>query len=54
MNRKERLKQNPVPDRVWQKLGIYLFELYTKDYLCIVDYYSEYPEVSLLEDKTAS
>jgi hypothetical protein len=43
-----------IPDRPWQKVGADLFEIAGKDYLVIVDYYSKYPEVMLLCDKTAS
>ena len=41
------------PDRPWQKLGTDIFELYSKSYLIIVDYYSKYPELCLLRDKTS-
>ena len=30
-----------------------MFELYGRDYLIVVDYYSKYPEICLMADKTA-
>jgi hypothetical protein len=42
------------PDRTWQKVGLDLFVISGNVYLVIVDYYSKYPEVALLCDKTAS
>ena len=50
----ESLIPHPVPHRPWQKLGADIFSLKNKDYLLIVDYYSKYPEISMLHDKTAS
>ena len=49
-------QQEPLlqPHRPWQKLGTDIFSLINKDYLLIVDYYSKYPEISMLHDKTAS
>ncbi|XP_033127412.1 uncharacterized protein K02A2.6-like [Anneissia japonica] len=37
-----------IPTRPWQKVGMDLFELYAKDYLLIVDYYSGYFEINQL------
>ncbi|XP_014670297.1 PREDICTED: uncharacterized protein K02A2.6-like [Priapulus caudatus] len=51
---KEPLIPHDVPDRPWKKLGMDLFEYGAKDYLVVVDYYSKFPEISLLERKTAS
>jgi len=45
---------HPVPDRPWQKVGVDLFSFKQKDYILVVDYYSKYPEISRLPDKTAS
>ena len=52
-NQKEPLMPHETPDRPWQKLGTDIFELYSKSYLIIVDYYSKYPELCLLRDKTS-
>ena len=50
----EPLFPHPVPHCPWQKLGADIFSLRNKDYLLIVHYYSKYPEISMLHDKTAS
>ena len=52
-NQKEPLLPHEVPQRPWQKLGADIFELNSKSYLLVVDYYSKYPELCLLRDKTA-
>ena len=49
-NQKEPLMPHETPDRPWQKFGTDIFELYSKSYLIIVDYYSKYPELCLLRD----
>lgn len=53
-NQKEPLLPHEVPQRPWQKLGADIFELNTNSYLVVVDYYSKYPELCLMKDKTAS
>ena len=45
---------HPVPERPWQKVGVDIFTFQRKDYLLVVDYYSKYPEIAHLPDKTAS
>lgn len=50
----EPLLPHPVPDRPWQKVGVDIFSFKQKDYILVVDYYSKYPEISRLSDKTAS
>ncbi|CAB4023546.1 sec1 family domain-containing 2 [Paramuricea clavata] len=52
-NQKEPLKPHTVPARAWQKLGTDIFEYKSKSYLVIVDYYSKFPEISLLQDKSS-
>ena len=52
-NQKEPLKPHAVPARAWQKLGTDIFEYKSKPYLVIVDYYSKYPEICLLNDKSS-
>ena len=53
-NQKEPLIPHEVPIRPWQKLGADLFEFKGQTYLCVVDYFSKFPEISLLQTKTAS
>ena len=43
-----------IPDRPWQKVGADIFQHNGSDYLCVVDYFSKYPFIRLLKDKTAS
>ena len=52
-NQKELSFRHEVPQRPWQKLGADIFELNSNSYLVVVDYYSKYPELCLLKDKTA-
>ena len=42
-----------IPELPWKRIGADLFELFGKDYLILVDYYSKYPEIGLLNGKTA-
>ena len=49
--RNEPLINHDMPKRPWQKVGIDLFELNSKDYVCVVDYYSDYFEVLPLPHK---
>ena len=43
-----------IPDGRWQKIAMDIMTYHVRDYLVIVDYYSKYPEVSLIPDKIAS
>ena len=49
----EPLQPHPVPDRPWEKLGADILTCRGQDYLVVVDYYSKYPELAVIEDKTA-
>ena len=49
---REPLLPHPVPDRPWQRLEVDIYTLFGKDYLLVVDYYSKYSEVCLLNGKT--
>jgi hypothetical protein len=42
-----------VPDRPWQVVGMDHFYFYGQDYLVIIDYFSKYPEVLRVNQKTA-
>jgi hypothetical protein len=50
---KESLMPQEIPELPWQRIGADLFQLFGKDYLILVDYYSKYPEICLLNGKTA-
>ena len=50
---REPLVPHEVPQRPWAKLGTDIFEFAGKPYLVVVDYFSKYPEVCRLENKTA-
>ncbi|VDI80511.1 Hypothetical predicted protein [Mytilus galloprovincialis] len=47
-NCREPLKSHDIPSRPWTKLGADLLEFKGKHYLLCVDYYSKYPEITLL------
>ena len=49
----EPLISHDIPDRPWCKVGTDLFELGGKDYLIMTDYYSKFPEVEKIHNKTA-
>lgn len=51
---KETLISHELPDRPWQKIGVDIFTLDSCDYLCCVDYYSDYFEVDRLHKKDAN
>ncbi|KAJ8257982.1 hypothetical protein GJAV_G00191830 [Gymnothorax javanicus] len=53
-NQKEPLQSHEPPELPWYKVGADIFELQGKSFLLTVDYYSKYPEVQQLCDKTAS
>jgi transposase InsO family protein len=50
---KESLKPHPVPGMPWNKVGADLFHLNGKDYLVIIDYLSNFPEVAQLSSTNA-
>lgn len=45
---KESIIERELPSRPWQTLGVDLFELKGNTYLLVVDYFSKYPELALL------
>jgi hypothetical protein len=51
---KEPLINHKLPDRPWEKIGIDLFTIDDKDYLCTVDYFSDYFEIDRLPHKKDS
>lgn len=52
-NHREPLHPHPIPSCPWKKLGADIFEFKARDYLIIIDYFSKYPEVCEMKDKTA-
>lgn len=50
----EPLRPTATPDRPWQVLGSDLFHFKGQVYLMLIDYYSRYPEISLLGSDTSS
>jgi hypothetical protein len=50
---KEPLMCHDVPGRPWQKLGADIMTVQGKDFLVVVDYFSKYPELAMLQNKTA-
>ena len=53
-NQKEPLIPHEVSGRPWQNLGADIFQFRGKNFLCVVDYFSKFPEISLLSSKTSS
>ena len=51
---KEPLICHEIADCPWKKIGADVFTLYGTEYLCVVDYYSSYFEVHILESKTTA
>lgn len=45
---------HPVPTYPWEKIGADIFTYNRRDYLLVVDYFSKFPFILLLPDKTAS
>ena len=53
-NHKEPMQTSKVPDRPWSRVAIDLFTLYKKEYVVLVDYYSDFVEVQEIADTTSS
>ena len=52
-NMKEPMIPHTTPERAWSKVGTDLFYLGSRTYLIVVDYYSKFPEIMLLDDTTS-
>ena len=53
-NPKQPMQSHSIPDRPWSKVGTDLFSLHSNDYIVLVDYYSDFIEVSQLDDTTTA
>ena len=51
---KEPMAITEIPDEPWQKIGTDLFYLDGKNYLLVIDYLSNYPEIALLPNMSAA
>ena len=47
---KEPMLSDDIPARPWQKVGCDIFQLHNKQYLVLVDYYSNFFEINLLKN----
>ena len=50
---REPMMPHDIPDGRWQKIAMDIMTYHGHDFLVVVDYYSKYPEISQLPDKTA-
>ena len=50
----EPLMPHPVPSFPWEKIGADIFTYDKRDYLLVVDYFSKFPFIIVLPDKSAS
>lgn len=50
---KEPLIPTEIPTTPWEKVGTDMFHYDGKDYLLVIDYYSNYPEIALLSSTTS-
>ena len=53
-HQQEPLIAHEVPTAPWRKVGMGLFSFKGRDYLLVVDYFGNYPEVCLLNDTHSS
>ena len=48
------MQTHKIPERPWSRVGSDLFSLHSKDYIVLVDYYSDFVEVDLLKNTNSS
>jgi hypothetical protein len=53
-HQREPMQPLPPATEAWTRVGTDLFTMQGKDYLLVVDYYTNHPEISLLPDTTSS
>lgn len=46
-NPQQPMQTHKIPERPWSRVGSDLFSLHSKDYIVLVDYYSDFVEVDL-------
>ena len=52
-NPKEPMKTSKVPDRPWSRVAVDMFTLHRKEYVVLVDYYSDFVEVQEVANTTS-
>jgi len=52
-NPKEPMQTSKIPDRPWSRLALDMFTLQKKEYIVLVDYYSDFVKVQELGDTTS-
>lgn len=53
-NPKEPMQSHQIPDRPWSRVAADQFKLHGKDYIVVVDFYSDFVEVKMLQENTSS
>ena len=53
-NASQPMLSHQIPDRPWSKIATDLFTLHSKNYITVVDYFSDFIEVSELQDTTST
>ena len=53
MQPKEKIIHHDIPLRPWEVLGVNIFHLNNKNYLCIIDYHSKFPVIKRMEGLSA-
>ena len=53
-NPKVSLVPNSVPGLGWEKVAVHVMTYQGHDYIVVIDFYSKYPEIAMLERKTAA
>ena len=49
MQPKEKIIHHDIPLRPWEVLGVDIFHLNNKNYLCIIDYHSKFPVIKRMQ-----
>ena len=53
-NPQQPMQTHKIPERPWSRVGSDLFSFHSKDYIVLVDYYSDFVEVDLLKNTNSS